>query len=262
MIEATASTKSRSARTVRGNADTVTARAREWILAREPYEVFWLREVPGDPRITSALMSRLVREENSGVTRLRRGFYMKGEWLPLKSNNGGRDGFWYMYPRSAKQRVYTVARYLGDSYAGFGLAGYDAMSVFHWTNQCPIRTTLSVARHNLPLTPLQDQVILRQRSNERRLQLSVAENTIIEAVRFSYMRENSLKERLAVFKRPAFALQRMALYVPKRMIVVRPEMLVWGAEAEYGQPARVKEIVSSVADIINEDIIYTDIAKW
>lgn len=262
MPEATIPVSSADASRSRSSAGgSDVARAREWINAKKPYEVFWLHEVPGDPKVTRSLMSRLAKDENSGVRRLRRGFYIKGEWLSLKSMKEEPDGFWYLYPRTASQRLYTVSRYMGDTSAGFGLAKYDALSVFHWTTQCPILTTLSVVRRNLPMTPLPEQVILEKRSNERRLELSIPENTIIEAARFSYMRVNRLKENLSVFERPAYAFQRMNLYIPKSMIVVRPDMLVWGAEAEYGQPPKVREIVEAVADILKEDIVYTDIAQ-
>lgn len=253
-------TSSRSANTTERK-QAATERAMEWLNQRQPYEVFWLREIPAPASVTEDLMSSLVKDKKSGLTQLREGFFMKGAWLPLSSNNGKTEGFWYLYPNTHIDRLYTLARYMGDSYAGFGLSVYDALSAFHWTNQCPIRTTVAVARDNLPVTPLENQVILIRRSNKRRQKLTVPENTIIEAVRYSYKQEKSLKRRLGVFKRPAFAFQRLALYLPKPMIVVRPDMLVWGAESENNQPERVKEIVQAIAEILKDDIVYTDIVK-
>lgn len=234
----------------------------EWVLARLPYEVFWLHEIPGDTRANRTLMSRLVKDKDSGVVRLQREFYMKGEWCPPRPKFGNPDGFWLLSPRNTHDRLYTVARYLGDSYAGFGLAGYDALSVFHWTEQCPIRTSLAIARRDLPSSPLPNQVMFRPRSNERRLKLTVAENTIIEAARANYLVEIPLKRCLAEFKDPAMALHVMKLYIPEEMIVVRPEVLAWGVEAEHSQPAKVKEIVMAVADILEDNVVYTDIARW
>lgn len=244
------------------DADTVAERAKEWVLARKPYEAFWLREIPGDPSITSVLMSRMIKDGNFGVTRLRGEFYMKGEWFPPNPEYGKPEGSWYLHPPCTEQRIYVIARYLGDTYAGLGLAGYDALSVLRWTAQCPLATTVAVAgRGELPPSPIPRQVFFEHRSNQRRAELSMAENTIIEAARVPHWMEESLKEGMENFKSPAYALERMKWYMPKKMIVVRPESLIWGVETEQNQHPRVKNIVHGIAETLKDDVIYTEIAK-
>ena len=198
------------------------ARAREWVLGLKPGSWFWLRDVPAPPQLASAVMRSLVAERPE-IEQLAEGFFWKGEPGKLRTP-------W-------RSRKMTALIYAGP---GCGLADYYALNTVGWTTQMPAKIRVCVVGKAPEPVDVCAEYFLR--SNRRRLELTWAEVSMIEAVSDFWISEVSWDEALRKVDRDVH-ISRLG-----HDAVIRSEVLRWGAAGEKEQPAVFHDRMEKLCD--------------
>ena len=144
---------------------------RQWLEALAPLSLFEPKDVPGPPTTVRSLLSRLAAQPTtSGIERVHRGLYFKqDEWPGIDYN--------------ANDVVRAACRIAGP---GCGMTGYTALNQLGWVWQVPTAVYLITAVDKQPTTPLLPWVKWQYLADAKhRLELSVAECTMLEAARLA-----------------------------------------------------------------------------
>lgn len=230
---------------------------RDWVDALPEGQPFRLHEVPVPAKTAKVEMSRLAADpDTSGVKRLVRGTYLKGRRVPeIGDLEAKRPLVWSFLPVNP---YLLVLWYVGS---GRGL-GYTRMHALHkagWVDQVPIKTDVAVAGRPPP-SPMPELITIVGRPNMRRLALSGAEVSILEAARFSwFLNDEDLLPRLKSTTKnvPASPVAGLAHSLPPWDYVLRPDRLKWAVEAEHCKnAAEVRERVQRFADMLPGDLCY------
>ena len=131
----------------------------------------------------------------------------------------------------------TALTYAGP---GCGLADCHALNTAGWSTQVPARIRVCVVG-KVP-EPVDVCVEYFSRSNRRRLELTWAEVSMIEAVSDFLMSEVSWSEALRKVDRDVH-ISRLG-----HDAVIRSEVLRWGAAGEKGQPAVFRSRMEELCD--------------
>ena len=210
---------------------SATADTKEWIADLKPNTWFWSKDVPGDRDIVHPVLSRLHNDESSEVQRISRGLYWRG---------------WPVDQKSAFNSPNHVISALLAAGPGAGLARGHALNRLGWTTQLPCKSLISVL--GKPPTPHHPTVKYRPNKNQRRADLSWAEVTLLEAVDFFWYSEEPWHECLDVL-RSGKSMNRLPWNVN---YPVRPEKLIWAAEAEEGATVETLHMIEELADVIEK----------
>ncbi len=153
---------------------------RRWIERLAPLSLFESKEVPGSPAAVRAMLSRMAANpERSGIERVHRGLYFKQDDFPGIDYN-------------VNDVVRAACRVAGP---GSGMTGYTALNQLWWVWQVPNAVYLITVADRLPSTPLLPWVKWRLLPDAKhRLELSVAECTVLEAVRLAGWVEQDWEE--------------------------------------------------------------------
>jgi len=160
-----------------------SAEVRNWIVGLEPGTWFWSRNVPGRREIVYPVLSRLHRDEASGVVKVAHDLYWRG-WP---------EG----HERFSLRPNYGVGALLLAG-AGAGFADWTALNKLRWTTQLPCKVLVSVL--GTPPKPPHPTVVYRSNKNQRRADLNWTEVTILEAVSVAWMTEEPWHECMAMFR--------------------------------------------------------------
>lgn len=208
---------------------TATSQARAWLNDLPGGSFFFAHEVPGRSSVVRTLLSRLAADENSPIHREMQGFYSKlwnedDEFKPTLSDH--------------------VRGALKIAGFGGGGAGLFALNRVGWSLQLPSRYDFAVLGR--PPTSPWPRVRFGRRSNERRLGLSAAEVTLLEAVRFFGKLESyPWAESLDMF---ASGVVHARLGVSERGL--RPSAINWVAKGEMNQPTIFHERVDELCRVL------------
>lgn len=138
----------------------------EWVLARRPWTMFEIKDVPGDVRVAAKTLSEMARRDPR-VERVTKG--------------------WYIRVAPVGSTPYLVVRDEGKEAIRFGGpgAGYAALTAVNqvgWNWQPPIKRQVCVVgrapRANMRF------VEFRSRANQARRELTWAEVSVLEALRY------------------------------------------------------------------------------
>ncbi len=207
-----------------------SAEARDWITDLEPGTWFWSKNVPGRREIVHPVLSRLHRNESSGVVRV------------------GHEMYWRGWPEGHELAFmapdYTIGALLLAG-PGAGLADWDALNTLRWSTQVPCKALISTL--GTPPKPPHPTVVYIPRKNQRRSDLNWTEVTILEAVSVCWTTEEPWHECLERF-RNGISMGRLRWQAP-----IRADKLEWAAETDDGATVEtlhmVQEISSAVAEM-------------
>jgi len=156
---------------------------RQWLENLAPLSLFEPKDVPGSPAAVRALLSRLAAHPStSGFERVHHGLYFKqDEWPGIDYN--------------VNDVVRAACRVAGP---GGGMTGYTALNQLSWVWQVPNAVYLLTVADHLPQSmPLLPWVKWRQLPDAKhRLELSIAECTVLEAVRSAWFVEREWEDLL------------------------------------------------------------------
>ena len=206
-----------------------SAEARNWIVGLEPGTWFWSRNVPGRREIVYPVLSRLHRDEASGVVKVAHDLYWRG-W------DEGDECF-------SRRPNYGVGAVLLAG-AGAGFADWTALNKLRWTTQRPCKVLVSVL--GKPPKPPHPTVVYRSNKNQRRSDLNWTEVTILEAVSVGWMTEEPWQECMEMFRR-GISMRSLPWHVP-----VCAEKLRWAAETEAGVTEESLHLVQEISSAVDE----------
>ena len=146
--------------------DTQAARVRDWVAAMPAWSIFKLSDVPGPRQVVAKTLSQMASRDPR-VERVAKGIYIRVE------NPFRKGALAYSRPKAAM----SVAG------AGSGYGALSAVNALGWNWQTPINYHICVVGR-APRAQVQFCKFL-SRSNEARRELTWAEVTVLEAVRYS-----------------------------------------------------------------------------
>lgn len=233
------------------SAPSQSQQVRDWVDSLAEGTPFRISDVPVPAKTAKVALSRLAADpDTSGIKRLLQGTYLKGLRVREIQDDpeAERPLVWSFRPFNTYQMVWW---YVGGFGRGIGYAGLDALHKSGWTDQVPVG--LEVALVGKPPPSLFPGIVtLRGRSNRRRLHLTSAEVSIIEAARFSSRsHDEDLLPRLDRSTRnvPRSAVGGLHSMLVVHDYVIRPDALRWAVETEQCERASVvRDRVERFAD--------------
>lgn len=191
-------------------APSQSAQARAWIMEQPLGSLFWLDDVPAARPLASQVLSRLCRSggDQPPIRRLANGFYLR-----VRYTKNGRP-----WP------VDCDLVGLVHAGPGAGFADISAVNRMGWSLQIPAQTHIATL---LRTAPVDGRVRYHFRPrHERRMRLSYAEVTVIEAVRHFYFAKVSWDDAVGS---AAGGTSSSRLSYPS---VIRSEAIRWAASSE------------------------------
>lgn len=218
---------------------SLSQQVRDWVDSLAEGTPFRIGDVPVPADAAKVPLSRLAADpDSSGVKRLLQGVYLKGRRVRAISDDSDADRplVWFYRPRNPYRLVWW---YVGGFGRGIGYAGLDALHKAGWTDQVPVGLEVSVVGKPPP-SPLPGIITMRGRSNRRRLELTSAEVSIIEAARFSSRSHDD--DLLPLLDRstrnvPHSAVGGLPSMLAVHDYVIRPDALRWAVETEQCERA-------------------------
>lgn len=236
-----------------------SAQVQGWVEALPEGTPFRISDVPVPADAAKVPLSRLAANpDHSGLKRLLRGVFYKGRRVRDAAGCAGGDGatVWSFVPHD---RYLLLMWYVGAVGRGLGYAGLHALHKVGWTDQVPIGMEVAVVG-SPPPSPEPGIIAIRGRSNRRRLQLSGAEVSVLEAARFSwFLNDEDLLPYLYRSTRdtPDRPVGGLAGALLVHDYVLRPDALRWAVDGEQCKDADlVKERVMCFAESLPCDLRY------
>ena len=194
--------------TIEGAAERST---RELIEALPFRTYFWSRDLPGKRSTSSAALTRLLADPDSGIERRAPGLYWRG--YPAHVPNQDRE-----HGRGVEKAALVYAG------PGAGEAQWSAVYMLAWAHQSSRFQKVAVVRRRLK--PTETWVRFIRRENLRRMELTWLEVSVLEA--------------LALLDFVEYPWERCIEHLASGLSgwsiggsgVFRPDMLVWAAQAD------------------------------
>lgn len=225
-------------------------RIREWLNEMQPGETFFRREAPGNIRTVRYLLGVLAADPAySGIKRLTRGFYIKGEQISY-SRNGEQISYWVY---DTDRHFQILEQYFGVG-RGLGIAGPHAANLLGWGQKPSAKEPeiCMVADRNL-VAPLPGEPKISRRANKRRRTLTPAEVTMLEAASSSPAEPQQWEECLQTTTDDIDSLmERMHRKLALEHLVVKAAALTWAAENEHRTLTRerTEELASCMPEVV------------
>ncbi len=201
----------------------------------QPGTWFWNREVPARPNIARTVLHQLKNDPKQGIWRVAQGLYWRG-WP--------EDHAYHARGPSTQVGSLILAG------PGAGLAGWSALNSLGWTLQCPVTVQVSVClpcKGRLP-RPIGSSVFYYRNCNSRRLDLTWAEVTVLEAIPMMWYSEEPWQECLDNL---VSGVSETRLGWGSEFTNIRPQMLTWASETEAKVSADTLHRIGDVASHIS-----------
>lgn len=236
---------------------SLAEQVRTWVDARPEGTPFRLDDLPVPADVAKVTLSRLAATpDSSGVQRMLRGVFFKGRRVQALQDDPAADRPW-VWSFVPDNDYKLVSWYLGEQRRGLGYGGMHALHQVGWTDQVPVNMELVVVGKPPP-SPRPGIITIRSRWNERRLRLSGAEVSIIEAARFSwFLNDDDLAPYIERFSRrnTGVVIGGLVRTLPVQEYLIRPGALRWAVETEQCKHAdEVRARVEWFADTLPGDL--------
>ena len=210
---------------------TQAARVRDWAVGLPEWSIFELSDVPGPRQVVAKTLSQMASRDPR-VERVSKGVYMRVE------NPWGKGAL--VYDRA------KVAMALAGAGSGYG--ALTAVNALGWNWQTPVKYQICVVGR-APRSRVRHCEFL-SRSNEARRNLTWAEVTVLEGVRFSAYAAWGW-DGCAEIVADGTAVSRLGAGA-----LIRRDALVEVGRRERGAGERFRSRLSSLTDALPETVSY------